>query len=632
MRFFLFLLIVILSATTYAQNPTEQDCLGAIPICQNKYQTVTSYSGTGNYPNEINDNTSCLTVGEKNNVWYIFTVQTSGKVNFDITPNNLNDDYDWAVYNISNKTCAEIYNNQSMEVSCNFSSKKGVTGPNGTSSLNSQSASGSTGNAAINVTSGQTYVINVSNYSSSQNGYTIDFKNSTAVIYDNIPPKIDSISSINCGDSMFTIFFSEKVLCNTVQPTDFTMINNATGINYTIKSVESLICQQGGDQEKQFRIKVSPPIQQGLQLFNIVNTAGSVSDLCGNLANPSTTNITANPSIIKVKASAYTVICNGESVTLNATASGGTKNYTYSWNPSAAANAQLTTSPSVTTTYTVTLNDGCGSPKTDTVSVKVIPIPSGLNFDADIKTGCQPLITSFTNITAGNNLCTWDFGNSIVGKSCDTSITFVNAGQYSVTLTVSTPEKGCSASITKTNYITVYDNPKANFTWTPDLPTLNDEISFFDESTNDASWQWSFINHSRPSSIDENPFRVYSETGEHCIKLKVTSDKNCVDSITKCLTIKPDLTLYIPNAFTPNADSKNEVFMVKGYDFTDFNITIFNRWGELVFQTDNITKGWNGRLNNEGRTLDKGVYAYKVTVTDLFGEKQIRTGHVTLIR
>ncbi|HET6992193.1 MAG TPA: hypothetical protein VFJ43_12750, partial [Bacteroidia bacterium] len=85
----------------HAQVPTNQDCLDAIPICQNVYSTTVSYSGEGNYPNEINSNISCFATGELNDVWYTFTVQQSGNLNFLITPNNSGDDYDWAVYNLT---------------------------------------------------------------------------------------------------------------------------------------------------------------------------------------------------------------------------------------------------------------------------------------------------------------------------------------------------------------------------------------------------------------------------------------------------------------------------------------------------------------------------------------------------
>ncbi|HNU49042.1 MAG TPA: hypothetical protein PKM40_09410, partial [Bacteroidia bacterium] len=99
--------VFILAVTVFcsrAQAPTNQDCPNAIPICNTTYSTVISYSGTGNIPNEINNGSSCLLSGERNDVWYTFTTPFFGNLNFTITPNNPADDYDWAVYNLTTAT------------------------------------------------------------------------------------------------------------------------------------------------------------------------------------------------------------------------------------------------------------------------------------------------------------------------------------------------------------------------------------------------------------------------------------------------------------------------------------------------------------------------------------------------
>lgn len=116
------------------QTPNNQDCLGAIPVCRELYIQNNSYSGTGNYPNEINGASSCLTTGEVNDVWYRFNVTTSGVLSFTIIPNDPSDDYDWAVFNLSNNECDEIFFNPSLQISCNYEANTGnggITGPNG---------------------------------------------------------------------------------------------------------------------------------------------------------------------------------------------------------------------------------------------------------------------------------------------------------------------------------------------------------------------------------------------------------------------------------------------------------------------------------------------------------------------
>ncbi|MBK6397303.1 MAG: hypothetical protein IPF75_03300 [Bacteroidetes bacterium] len=155
--------------------PSNQDCPNAIPICQNVYSTAVSYSGEGNILDEIDPFNSCLASGELNDVWYTFTVQASGNLNFTVTPNNLTEDYDWAVYNLTNASCADIATDPSLSVSCNYSSTPGTTGPTGGGTTNSVGASGNPYNLVVPVTAGQTYVVNISNFSTTQNGYSIEF-------------------------------------------------------------------------------------------------------------------------------------------------------------------------------------------------------------------------------------------------------------------------------------------------------------------------------------------------------------------------------------------------------------------------------------------------------------------------
>jgi gliding motility-associated-like protein len=360
--FSLFAIACFLSPQLRAQVPTNQDCLNAIPICQNVYSTQISYSGEGNYPNEINSNSSCLGSGELNDVWYTFTVQQSGNLNFLITPNNSADDYDWSVYNLTNNNCADIFTNPGLEVSCNFSATPGTTGPNGGSNQSSQNAAGTPYNQVVPVVAGQTYVVNVSNYSSTQYGYTIDFGASTAVIFDQTPPTLVSISNPGCGSTTLTFTFSENILCNTVQPADFSI--TGPGGPYTVTSVFSAACAAGGTYDNQFTITVNPAINQAGNF--LANLIGPVTDLCGNIC------IFPAQLPFVVGSFTYTNLstpasCNSSNgtATVNVVGNGP---FSYVWNP----NVSNTNSASnlAAGIYTVTITDqntGCTS--TDTIHV-----------------------------------------------------------------------------------------------------------------------------------------------------------------------------------------------------------------------------------------------------------------------
>jgi hypothetical protein len=264
MRKLYILFLLCIPIVVQAQVPTNQDCMGAIPVCQNVYSQANSYVGEGNYPNEIPTTGgcpgNCLMTGETNDVWYVFTVQQSGNLNFTITPNNTSDDYDWVVYNLTNASCSDIFANAAaLQVSCNFSADSGPTGANGGTASNCQGATGTPNNAVIPVLAGQTYVLNVSNYSASQNGYTLNFGSSTAVIFDNIPPSLHSLETIpSCGATTIEFNFSENVLCNTINASHFTL--TGPGGPYVVSAITGQACALGGTQEKTFTITVSPAI------------------------------------------------------------------------------------------------------------------------------------------------------------------------------------------------------------------------------------------------------------------------------------------------------------------------------------------------------------------------------------
>ncbi|MCB0794776.1 MAG: hypothetical protein KDB88_08570, partial [Flavobacteriales bacterium] len=298
--------------------PTTQDCFGATPVCQDIYQELNSPVGEGNYPDEIDGGISCLGGGEVDGIWYTFTVQNSGSVCFSITPNDLSDDYDWAVYDLTNATCSDIYTDPSLEVSCNFSGLPGITGANG--------AAGNQNEPCVNVTVGQSFALYVSNWSQSPNGYTLDFglPNATAGIFDQSPPTLDTLLQVPCSPDQMLVVFSEFVLCSSVQASD--LIVSGPGGPYVVEDIESPICATGGGQDNQYVLTLSPGITGG-GVFT-VELIDDVEDLCGNIGNSGlATGPLALP--LSVSASAIGAGCNGQPGSVNAQANGGTAPYTY---------------------------------------------------------------------------------------------------------------------------------------------------------------------------------------------------------------------------------------------------------------------------------------------------------------
>jgi len=428
MKLFLFSFIFLLAfQMVQGQTPNNQDCLGAIPVCQYTYTQSNSYTGTGNYTSEINTTGcpgSCLLSGEKNDVWYIFTVQTSGNLNFNITPNSSSDDYDWAVYNLTNANCSDIYSNSSLQVSCNYSATAGTTGANGGSSLNCADASDGNDNAVIPVSAGQTYVLNISNFSSTQYGYTLDFTPSTASIFDNIPPVFQSVNMpIGCGATQITFNFSENVMCSSATVGDFQILG--PGGPYNVTAISSAGCTTGADMDNTYTITVSPSITtSGFYQICLTNTAGSVEDACGNLAAPACFNFAV--SGVSTTMTTVDAMC-GPNGSATVTGSGGSGTYSYTWSTSPVQTTQTATGLAAGTYY-VTVSDGsCSAIDTATIIDNGGPT---LTTSGTTDYCNQGLGSATVVATGGTGTYTYSWSNG--GNTA--TITGLVSGNYSVTV------------------------------------------------------------------------------------------------------------------------------------------------------------------------------------------------------
>lgn len=337
-------------------------------------------------------------------------------------------------------------------------------------------------------------------------------------------------------------------------------------------------------------------------------------------------------------------VCPGGSVNLTATGKGGDGTYTYTWTPPSGLNpasgATVTCTPTATTEYTVIVNDNCGTPSAlDSVLVTINPLPN-VSFSADTLNGCTPLCTTFTNATtvAGGGAISyvWSFGDGSTSAQADTLYCYQNPGVYTVGLTAIS-DSGCVDSLVKPNYITAYSHPVAAFTYNPQPAyILNPTINFIDEST-DAygikDWLWEFGDPTDGTSTTQNPGYTYADTGTYCPMLYIVNKHSCVDSIQHCLVISPYFTFYIPNAFTPNGNGLNDVFLPKGTFVCDFKMYIFDRWGEQLFFTSNLEQGWNGMVQGSTAMAQEDTYIYMIEVVDCVEHKKHQyLGRVSIIK
>ena len=144
-------------------------------------------------------------------------------------------------------------------------------------------------------------------------------------------------------------------------------------------------------------------------------------------------------------------------------------------------------------------------------------------------------------------------------------------------------------------------------------------------------WKWwYFKNLPKPHSDLQNPVYIYDEEGTYAVALIVTSDHGCIDTIVETIVVGPDYGIYVPNIFTPNDDGLNDIFQPKGFGITNYELRIFNRWGEELMFTNDFAHGWDGFY--KGKLSQEDTYTWKINLTNVFGKSHELSGHVTLIK
>lgn len=295
-------------------------------------------------------------------------------------------------------------------------------------------------------------------------------------------------------------------------------------------------------------------------------------------------------------------------------------------------------------TYTITLtvvNNVCVETAMQTVTI--LAIPAIIDFTADPRAGCAPLTVQFTNLSqfAEPNSYTWHFGDGqAVSNAVNPVYTFYEPGSYTVTLSGSNITNQVVTEI-KTLYINVSARPRADFSVKPTLLYIPGGILYTrNDSYGAGRFFWDFGDGG--TSEDYAPQHVYASTGVYDISLIAISPDNCMDTawVSQAVRVQQGGTLLVPNAFSPSTTgsnggvpgvgSKNDVFLPLMIGVTQFEMLVYNRWGELLFQSTDPTIGWDGYYN--GKLCPQDVYVYKITARYDNGQSVVRTGDINLIR
>lgn len=285
----------------------------------------------------------------------------------------------------------------------------------------------------------------------------------------------------------------------------------------------------------------------------------------------------------------------------------------------------------------VSETNACGAGVPVSLLVDIHPLPIAA-FVPDSTPGCPPWPVNFINqstVSGTDSIVSWAwlFGDGNNSSLENPTNIYAIGGNYNVTLTVIT-SAGCSATVTVNNSVNIYPQPNATFTFTPNPIEVGDTvITFIDQSTfNITNWEWNFGDGD--SSSLQNPTHTFPGSGIYNVVLTVTNQYGCTDSTILTITLEDEFTFWIPNAITIDGDGLNETFQGYGQNIGDYEMLIFNRWGELIYETDDYYSPWDGTTSKTSpNTVLIDVYVYKITVREAFSLREhVYRGHVSVIK
>lgn len=281
--------------------------------------------------------------------------------------------------------------------------------------------------------------------------------------------------------------------------------------------------------------------------------------------------------------------------------------------------------------YTVTASDNIGCQGTKTGNLILDPLPQGDMLE-NIPNHCVPFCSDFNfqlRTAAPLTDIVWSIGIQTFSLP-GFSYCFNSPGTYPVSVRLS-DSNGCQSTIGYA--VDAYPVPKAGFVFNPENPIEGvSQVEFVSTSEGQdlVNWNWSFIDNNGYKPTTERTSYIFDDEGTYPVALVVRNAWACSDTIVKAIKVESDFALYVPNAFTPNEDEDNEIFQAKGFGIVKYTMSVYTRWGQKVFETNDFSKGWDGTFKGESCKAD--VYIWKVDATNTAGKEHNLNGYVTLYR
>lgn len=663
-RNLLLLFFLLYSSVVHAQVCSElgQNPGTAFPVCGSSVfaQTTVPICGDREVPTPCSNNGALFQ--DKNPYWYKFTCFRTGELGFEITPNNLDDDYDWQIFDVTGHNPDEIYTDPALFVACNWSGESGKTGASsGQRSLQYCDGPGVPLFSTMpQLEQGHNYLLLVSHFSGgSQSGYSLAFGGGSASITDTTPPKLRAAKPF-CDSRRISVKLNKKMKCSTLAAngSDFTISDPTV----TVTGASAASCTTGFDMDSLI-ITLSSPLAPGNYTIAITNgsDANTLLDNCDAAIPPgdklpffvfpsqpvsfdSITPPGCAPDMVTVIFSdpilCSSVAADGSDFSLTGSSSVITGATTVCSNNVTTAIQLKLSAPILTAgSHMVTLKKGTDgntvlsecSVETPERAVVFFATENTVSakFDYTIKYGCKADTGIFNHDGNGADKWDWQFGNGASAQQ-NPVYTFPGFGQQQVTLHVSNGTCTDSSQVT----FNLDNELKANFA-APNSLCPQDAATFRDTSIGKiTAWDWNFGNGST-STLQNPPAQLYQPSGgdkNYPVTLIVKNDRNCFDTAQKQVKVLYTCFIAVATAFTPNGDGRNDyLYPVNAYKAKNLIFKVYNRYGQLVFSTTDFMRKWDGTFRDSKQQTGTYVWTLQYTNTDT-GQPFSLKGTTVLIR
>lgn len=312
---------------------------------------------------------------------------------------------------------------------------------------------------------------------------------------------------------------------------------------------------------------------------------------------------------------------------LTVDATGGAASYTFTWtdaNGNVLSNSDLmTVIPSETTTYYVTVEDVCGDSAEDSITITILSPP------------LEVIISPFQEICPGDSV---EIVTTVSGGFGDYYFFWPHSGETTSSVWVSPNETtdyrvivrdDCQTFQIRADTRVIVVRPEAQFQVITDPVFMDFPITFQNLSFGAIGYDWDFGDGN--TSTQTHPNNTFPAPGQYEITLTATDENGCSDTISKIINVLLENFIYVPNAFTPETGDINNFFSASTVNIAKLNVLIFNRWGQVIYESDEVKFQWNGRY--KGRPVRPGVYPWIITYTPVNGDEEIQLeGFVTVLR